>query len=298
MNIRNILKIFLIENKKYLIYYFILLLVYPYSFVMIPKKIGDIVESMKNNNKNPNFLLLILLFMSITIIHILLDNLDNYFLPKLQSYLRINIVKNTLQHLKNNINIQDIGKIISKIQKLPIVIRNLVNQVRTTIIPIVFILFLSIIRYTIIDIKLGLICIIGLVFIYSLLYKPIIECLKISFNHIILKKSDIIEDQIERINKEDEHFEQIYKHTFACVNKIRIIFGIFVKILFISLIFYAYKLFKKNKITIVNILSITISGLYIIRKLDSFSAKIPEIILNIGTFINIEKYISSIYNNI
>lgn len=311
MNIDKLILEFLKDNKKYLIFYIIFMVAYPIAAVFLPKYYGIIVENLKNNEK-PKFHIVIFLLIMVNLMYFSLDKLDTVFIPRLQAYVRVNIVKIILENYKDNFQEQEIGSLISKIVKLPIIIRDLVRQIRNYIIPLFFILGTITVQFSVIDKRLGMITISGIIFGILILIPLAKNCLETSvkmdnetdsvheniselFDNLLdIYSMNTYEDEMKNLEKIQQKVINRYKKTYVYANKFRLIMNVWGIALFLFLISYAYKLYQKKDIKIAKMINVVVSGMYIIQKLGSFSAETPDIIFNIGTYLITKRYIEKL----
>ena len=248
MNLDKLITDFLKINKGYLIGYIIFMIAYPLSNVILPKYFGNILEDMKENKK-PKLYIAVILLIIVNIMYLILNKMDSIFIPKLQSYIRVSIVKVVLEHYKNNFQEQEIGSLISKIVKLPIVLRNLFTDIRNLVVPLIFILSFLVIQFTIIDVRIGAITLIGIISVIIILTPIAKKCLKVSIhadgesdnslediselfdNLLDIYAMDTIEEEIKKLEDRQKNNESRYKKTFKHTNKLQLFlsFGIIYK---------------------------------------------------------------------
>ena len=137
-----------------MIFYLIFIISYPISSVLLPQYYSKVIDDIKNN-KNPVFKKILLFFLISNSMFLALDKIDTVFIPKLQSFIRKNIVKSVLNTYKNNFEEQDLGIAISQIVKFPLVVKDLARQYRNYIIPLIFIMIGVLIKFYNINKKIG-----------------------------------------------------------------------------------------------------------------------------------------------
>ena len=123
-------------NVKYITGYIILMIVSPITSVIFPKYVGKFIECMKTN-ESPDIKIMSLFAVISVTLHFWLEQLDAVFIPRLQSYIRIKIVTKILSDFRNNYKEQEVGMILNKIIRLPVVIRDIFTQLRQQIIPLI-----------------------------------------------------------------------------------------------------------------------------------------------------------------
>jgi|UniRef100_A0A6C0IZH3 ABC-type bacteriocin/lantibiotic exporter with double-glycine peptidase domain len=311
MNTNKIIVNFLQNNKQFVLIYLVFMLSYPVSSIILPQYYTKLIDDIKEN-KNPKILKTLAIFMANNFMFLILDKIDTVFMPKLQSYIRQNIVKSILEKYKNNFEEQDLGVTISQIIKLPVIVKELAFQIRNYIVPLLLIFVGVIIRFSIIDIKLGVLTI-SMVIVSCLIIYPIVNnILKVSFD--LDKETDLLHEDItelfdnlndvyametadkelNNLGKNQDKVVTKYQTTFSKSNDLRMIIQVFSLIIFGSILAYAYKLMKNNQISKDNLISISITSMFIIKKIGSFSGEIPNLIQNLGSYQKISHNLSKL----
>ena len=313
MNVNQLIIEFLRDNKMYLVGYIIFMLAYPITSVLLPKYYGQIVDELKND-KPLSFKIVVFLLIGVNIMYLVLDRLDNVFIPKLQSYVKTNIVQVILQNYKDKFEEQELGKLISKIVKLPIIIRDLVRQIHNYIVPMSLILLFIPIRYFMIDRSLGIMVLTSMIVSFIVLIPITKDCLELSstmekdnensnehiselFDNLLdIYSMDTYDEEIKNLEKQQQESISVYKKTFNCTNKLRGIMNAFALATFLGSFVYAYQLYRQNKINLGNMISTAVTSMYIIGKIGSLSGEAPDLIFNIGAYHRISKYLYSMDN--
>jgi ABC-type bacteriocin/lantibiotic exporter with double-glycine peptidase domain len=289
------------------------MLAYPISSVLLPKYYGQILDDIKNN-KTLNFSMIIGLLILSNLMYIGLSKVDNQFIPKLQAYVRINIVKMVFDNYKDKFEEQELGILISKIVKLPIVIRDLMYHIRNYLVPLTMILPFIVIQFTMIDKYLGLIVIFGMVALYKITYGKIMECLNIASsmdsdndliheniselfdNMLDIYSMNMHTDEVENLKQYQDDIASSYKDTYNCTNSLKIRMNTCVLGIFMSSIVYAYHLYTVQKINMIQMTNVSITAMYAINMLGSLSNEISAIIFDLGTYLDTQTYLDKISN--
>jgi len=308
MNLDKLITDFLKINKGYLIGYIIFMIAYPLSNVILPKYFGNILEDMKENKK-PKLYIAVILLIIVNIMYLILNKMDSIFIPKLQSYIRVSIVKVVLEHYKNNFQEQEIGSLISKIVKLPIVLRNLFTDIRNLVVPLIFILSFLVIQFTIIDVRIGAITLIGIISVIIILTPIAKKCLKVSIhadgesdnslediselfdNLLDIYAMDTIEEEIKKLEDRQKNNESRYKKTFKHTNKLQLVLNTASITLFIAVILYSYKLYQKKEISMSDMVNVSVTGMNVIGRIGAISSSFADIMFNMGTYNLMKKYV-------
>lgn len=314
MNVTELILEFLKDNKGYLMGYIVFMIAYPISSVYLPKYYGQLIDNIKNN-ETPNFKMVAILLLLVNIMYLILDKIDTIFIPKLQAYIRTNIVKVVLENYKNKFKEQDIGILISKIVKLPIVVRDLVRQIRNYIVPLVFILIMVIFRFMTIHKSLGVICITSLIVMFTVLFPMGSKCLNISSemdnetdtiheeiselfeNMMDIYSMNTYEQEMDKLEKNQQAIIDRYKNTFQCTNTFRGIMNGMGIITFLGIIVYSYQLYRRKEINVTDMVSVAITGMYVINKIGGLSGEAPDIVFNLGAYIRTQQYLDKLNLN-
>jgi ATP-binding cassette subfamily B protein RaxB len=311
MNINELIKTFLVKNKRYLLFYILFMAAYPITSVFLPKYYGQIIDNIKQN-KNPNFKVTFIVILLTNIMYLVLDKIDTVFIPKLQAYIRVNIVKIILENYKENFQEQELGNLISMIVKLPIIVRDLVRQVRNYIIPMFIVFLMIIIRFMAIDKRIGTIALLGIVSSITILYPLTRDCLNISLNMdyetdkvhediselfenmMDIYSMDTYDKEIKILEYNQKDIINRYKKTFKCTNKLRTYMNLYGVSLFLGIIIFTYHCYKRKEIALSDMINVTVTGMYIINKIGSLSGEVPDIVFNIGTYMRIQDYLNKL----
>ena len=314
MNVNILILDFLKDNKPYMIFYLIFIISYPISSVLLPQYYSKVIDDIKNN-KNPAFKKLLLFFLISNSMFLALDKIDTVFIPKLQSFIRKNIVKSVLNTYKNNFEEQDLGIAISQIVKFPLVVKDLARQYRNYIIPLIFIMIGVLIKFYNINKKIAILFLSLLLISTGILYPFYIKVKNLSIN--LDKDTDSIHENISEmfdnlmdiysmnmIDKELDELEKYqkelierYKTTFNKTNNLRALIQILSVFIFMSCMFLSYKMMKNNEIPHEDVITIFIMSMFVIKKIGGFAGELPDFIFNIGIYNKISENLSKLKEN-
>ena len=146
-----------------LVLYFALLCVaYPIEQILFPEIYGRIVSVLTTTSKQSLFqrtwkylALATGLLIVAQVLFTWVDYIDAYVQPALQSHFREQMVSDILHTFQRKYKTLEIGHIVSKVAKLPIVIRQLYHQIRTYMLPAVLVSFFACIYFTYLNPRLG-----------------------------------------------------------------------------------------------------------------------------------------------
>ena len=311
MDLSDLIKIFLKDNKKFLLAYVLLMLAYPISSVYLPKYYGKLLEELKNEQPLQIKNVIILIVVS-NIMFVALDKCDSIFMPKLQAYIRTNIVHTIIRAYEDKYQEQEIGKLMAKIVRLPLVIRDLTRQIRNYVIPICLILILTTFRFARIHTSLGVFfsgIFIGTFFAFIPALKRALyiamksdsdsddvhELISELFDNILdIYGSNTVEDEIKNLEQIQTENIEAYQKTFTYTNTLRTAFNMVNLIWVVIMLAYVYKLYKSQIISLGDMVSVVVTCGYIMNELGGLVAEMPDFIYNLGIFLGANNYINSL----
>ena len=308
MDINQLIIDFLKDNKSYLITYTVTMMAYPITAVVLPNYYGKVIEDLQALKK-PRFAVVIMLIILTNIMYLYMSHLDTIFIPKLQDYIRINIIQVIMDTYKDKFEEQELGALIGKIIKLPPVIRELAFEIINYIGPICLILIITIVKFTMIDKRIGALTLSGLIGGIMILIPLFKKSLDVSISadvdmDIMVENITELFDNLfdiysmntskEEINKLSENQKIVsdnLKNTMKTANTCRATMDCIGVTLFFSVIAYSFHLYKLKQIELSNVVNIAVTGLYVIGDISSLSGQLPDIIINLGIYCRIQKYL-------
>ena len=308
MNLNQHILNFFKANATYVIVYFIFMLAFPITAVFLPKYYGKLLDNIKNEEPLQYKTILCLLILT-NIMYITLDSIDAVFIPKLQSFIRTNIVKIILEGYKDRFEEQEVGILISKIIKLPMVTTELFHAVRNYIMPLLFIIVMVLIRFTIINKKLGIATTIGVLSAFIVIIPLSKTCIRIAsetdeeadishediaelFENLMdIYSMDTYDKEMKLLEEKQKIVINRYKKSYNISNSLRIFTNLFFIIFFISISGYAYNLYTNDKLILDDLVNVVLTSKYVISKVGSFTGEIPELIFNIGIYLRTQEYL-------
>jgi ABC-type multidrug transport system fused ATPase/permease subunit len=314
MNVNKLIGNFLRKNQGFLLSYILFMLAYPLTSVLLPKYYGQLFDDLKEGRKLKYKQPLVLLLVT-NAMYTILDKIDSVFLPKLQAYVRTHIVRVVLENYKDKFQEQETGILISKIIKLPIVIRDLARQVRNYIVPIVLIVIAAVGRFMVIDRRLGAFAIVGVLILLAVLIPYGRRCIRIAAN--VDHEADTIHEDIAELfdnlmdiysmgtyDKEmaglDRNQDEVikrYQRSYDSTNNLRCAMNALGIVVFVSLSVYGYHLYKMDQIDLTDMLNVVLTSKYIIGKMGSFAGELPDMLFNLGTYMRSQEFLGQIAKN-
>ena len=301
MNFLKSLKKFLfVENKKYMISYILCLIFATVSNIFNSSFVSKFIKD-KDNKLIPKILGMLLINM---VSYIILNKLDSYFIPKVQSFCHKYVIHYILNRYKYDYKETNTGEILSKLVKLPYVVRELFFQFRSVLLPLVINTILTFLRLLMLDVKVACIYMVLISSSCFVLYKRYYHDIKLTtslntstdmfyenVNDLFDNILDIycfgtydtemhdIENNQKKISQE---YSRSFKNTFTTLN----IINVYMYITTGLIVLYSY---HKTK----NITDEMILCAFSIFKFVTKISNYPEIIYNMGVYKEIIKTIDN-----
>lgn len=310
------------KQEKYLLFiYMVFMMAFPLELIAQPHFYGKIINNISNNpvsalfskNKNHLFSLLVIWFTA-QILYGSMDMLDGYILPKIQSYVRTNLIQNILDTYKNNYKELEIGDITSKLVKLPNTIRDLTHQIRNYVLPTFVILFISIIYFFTINKKLGGLGLLGCLLFVGVLYLGLDTCIdktkmkdrlhndlqesiSDTLNNILpIYSSDTVDKEMDLLNKKEKKLNKEYTISIFYSLKFKLTYALMYLVLFLLINGYAAYLLYKGQIKMDAMISILIIVLYLISMLSATAGELRDLMVNLGVLKETQIYLDKLLN--
>lgn len=218
-------------------------LLFPIDDVLLPYLTGKVVTLLETRDKRwmryLMYMIIIYLFMqsiyTITYWH------DAKLLPELQNYIRHNMVGDYLEQFQNDYKEANLGEIMSRFVKIPVVSTNLYETVKNYIIPYIFSFIITGIIIAQYDGLLALVLIIIVIAVLALLITSPALCMQATAkqdaalskvdeeiedllrNRQLVYTTDSIKDEMVRIKSYEKRYSQAFSYTMDCVVKTRFV---------------------------------------------------------------------------
>ena len=317
MDTLKIIKPFFYENKKILLTYTLfVLLSYPLESVIIPKMFSHFfktIESGLTNEKLYEFLKNFVLLMTFTnIAQTICSRLDTIIIPKFNEYTTNKLFGKILKFYENNYADLELGKILSRINSLPSVIRELTTDLFNWIVPKLFTIVIINLIFTYHNKTLGLISFIFLFGILYYNYNKYIECIELSNKRYLTyeEKSESVQDKLSnlyaiysssKVNDEIEDFKSItqkfknnQENAMLCANNIKNTNNMLTLIFFMFMLFYTAELMKQNIIDHEKLVAIYMMLIFYVPCLNTMITYLPDYTNHMGIISSVNEYIKLI----
>lgn len=311
-----------LKEQKYLIFiYIVFMMAFPLELIAQPHYYGKIINNISNNpisklfsaNKGHLFALLAIWFTA-QILYGSMDMLDGYMVPKIQTYVRTNVIQNILDTYKNNYKELEIGDITAKLVKLPNTIRDLTHQIRNYVLPTFTILVIAILYFFTINKKLGVLGIIGCMLFVLVLYLGSDKCIQKTkmkdrlhndlqenisdtLNNILpIYSSDTVDKEMKLLEEKEKRLNREYTISIFHSLKFKLTYAGMYLILFLMINGYAAYLLYKKQIKMDAMISILIIVLYLISMLSATAGEIRDLMINFGVLEETQVYLDELLN--
>lgn len=312
-NIKTLLLQFSKNHIFLFITYFILALSFPIREVLLPHYYGEIIDKLSKQKIITKLIKIIIgLWIIVQLSSMLMDRLDAIFIPKLQSYIRENIVIKIIKSYQTNFKELPTPELISKIIKLPLIIRDLSHQIRNFMLPTFMIIVSTLIHFSFIDMKLMLIMLFGTLTFVFLFYMFSQNCMfhseymdtshnklheeigDILNNLQCVYSSDTLPNELNNIRKCQHQYDEKYRDTILCASNFKIMFNLVIFLFFMIINYYAYSLYTSKKISLQKLITIFIIILYTINNLYGVDEEIRDFVFNLGNLQQSQKFIDTL----
>jgi len=317
MDTLKIIKPFIYENKKLLLTYTIfVLLSYPLESVVIPKMFSQFfktIDSGLTDEKLFDFLKNFVLLMTFTnIAQLICSKLDTIIIPKFNEYTTNKLFEKILTFYENNYADLELGKILTRINSLPSVIRELTTDLFNWIVPKLFTIIIINLYFTYHNKTLGLISFIFLFGILYYNYNKYIECIELSNKRYLSyeEKSESVQDKLSnlyaiysssKVNDEIEDFKSVtqkfknnQENAMLCANNIKNTNNMLTLIFFMFMLFYTAELMKQNIIDQEKLVTIYMMLIFYVPCLNTIITYLPDYTTHMGIISSVNEYIKLI----
>lgn len=318
--LKKLLLKFIEENQKYIAGYLGLSLVFPLSEVLLPHYYGKIIDGV-SKVKNPanvfaanakNIKIVIGLWLFNQMMYGALYKLDEIFIPKLQSYVRKELVdKIVYSHAESYYDLE-VGEILSRVFKLPMIVKDLFRQIRNVFLPTLLIMLAASGYLFYVHPLLGSITFIAMMIFIVMIRKFAFTCVRkaddldkrhdhlheeiddLLSNLLNIYAANTLEEESERLNTLQTEYNKHYRDTIFCASKFKWMFNLSYFMFFLVLNGSAMRLYSQKKLELSNLSSVLIVSLYLINQLSVVSHEIRDFIYDMGTLQQIEKYVNAL----
>jgi ATP-binding cassette, subfamily B, bacterial len=316
----KLVKPFMHKYKYYLaLYTLCVLLTYPLESIVIPKIFSGFFQSMKDININSSneifigFYTKIMTFMLvITIAQAITSKLDTFLIPEFNESVSTNFFQNILKHYENNYTDLELGKILTRINGLPSVLREVTTDFFNWVIPKILTVLIINYYFYINNKTLGLISI-GILFIIIYInltsFKPCIDMSNERYTQFE-EKSEAIQDklsnlysiysagnvdnEIKEYNNIAKEFEEIHRESMKCNHSIKNKNGFITSSILLILSGYMIYLFKNGEMKTEQLVTLFMVLIFYIPCLNTIITYLPDYNTQLGMITSVDSFIDDI----
>jgi ABC-type multidrug transport system fused ATPase/permease subunit len=315
LNIGRLTVDFFKERKSYIFAYLFLILAYPLGSIVVPHYYGKLMELMAEGKDMKNtFITTVALWATSACGTFGLSRMDSGLIPEFRSYLYHKIAKFIFEIHKEDYASIKIGELVSKLSKLPYLILEIFFQLRTSYMPLLYMIIFCLIYFFSINVKLGAIilavlgCFAGVATLSAMNCMP--SCVHaeasgdlanenlqdILENILSVYSADNIEGELKAFRDKNVDLRKNMHKCLSCASKFKFAFSSLYLASFVIVCTYAYKLYKNKSISLAQISSALIVMVYLLSQVDSTMQYTQETIAYVGSIIDIQNYINKLNN--
>ncbi len=319
-NIFDSLKTFAKLHQSDLNAYVFYSLAAPIGDVFLPHYYGKVIDNLANFPPTKTFscnktsiCIIMVLWAVKQYLSRSLDKLDAVFIPKLTAYFRNEIVEKILFYYEHRPEDPKVGELLSKIIRLPSIIRDLFNQVRTMILPNFLIMLFASGYAFYVNAMLGLLMLGGIgtfVLISSHFIKEVMDTVRKAHNEYDelheelidllsnttnVYSSGMIKDELIRITDRQKSYGKVLQKGIEGTAKFKTLFSTSYFAMFTVVSYYTMKLYSEKKINVASATSMLIILLFCIMDLNDVSNSMRDFIFNIGGLVGLQDYLNEIF---
>lgn len=316
----KITKDFLYEYQTMVVIFIVFtILAYPLEAIAIPQLYSKFFENLNEKTKSKTIIYFLVLIALLLIVVKVSDSIihwvESIIIPKFNEYILNYIYTNLLIKYQNNYTDLELGKIVSRINTIPTILRELSTDITIWILPKAIAIIIINIYFYILNPGLGLLTTLSLVIIYTINYYKCKMCL-VSSNerhHLLEKNSEEVQNKLSNLlsiyssgnvqNELKEYYKQTtkyttkYKENLDCINHIRHLNSIFDILIFVLLNGYTTYLYIHRKISFRLLMAIFITVIYLLPCISTISASLPDLIHYVGVIKEVDPFLGEIHND-
>ena len=308
---------FLNSNKFILLFYTIMILFsYPLESLVIPRIFSNFFKELNNGITNEiiyKFVFYFSIFMGISnLAQTISSRLETIIIPSFNKYVSNFLFQKIIYFYENNYADLELGKIVTRINSLPSIIRELTTDLFTWIIPKIITLIIINVYFFYYDYRLGLVSLIFLLIIFYYNFFSYDACIKISNQRYIIfenKSEEIqdklsnlyaiyssnkINDEVESFNNINEKFRLYQNKSMKCSSTIKNNNNLFTVLFFVCMIAYIAYLYKQGKFSKDTVIALFLTLNFYIPSLNTVITYLPDYTNHMGIISSVNDYIKLI----
>lgn len=301
---QQILNIFFQFIKTYPVEMFIniiFMLLIPIQDVLLPHYYGTIISDITVKNINiKSFVIVLVIMILLQIGFYIGDWHDSIVYPKLQKYIRANMLSKILKTHELSYKELNTGEIISSLVKIPGTISTIFERLKNTVLPFLVTFIVSVIYFMCVDNILGLsLFIFGILFMITIYLAPI-NCNKTSTQrdkqlNVIYEEIDDIfrnlfsiygsnkkESELQRCSDFEQLYQNLFRQTVSCIFRNKIWMSPISIIFLCVFVLRTYTLIQSNTIQTSKFVSIFMIMFYLLNSMMYTNDQFRDIVFEWG----------------
>lgn len=267
---------FLKKNPKLCLTSMLLVLTIPVNDLALPHYYSNFIDTLQKkdfNNSKKIAIIIICLLIFVQFLSIYGDIFDSKFTPKFQGHISLEMVRKILDKYDKSYNDISTGSLLARFAKIPELFQWWLSNFKNYLVPYAISFFGIFIYFTYHDKVIGLSYLIIMVSIFLICSYALEICKKISqkstesetylYNEIEDTLSNLFsifgnnkkDEEMKRLQKIRENFEDYYQKTVECGTKYKTIAFLLLTIFFVIFIYRSIYLVKNKKIETSRIIS-------------------------------------------
>jgi ABC-type multidrug transport system fused ATPase/permease subunit len=304
-----------IKSNKYLLLFYTLTILfsYPLESVVLPNLFSTFFKDLNegvNYELIFKFICYFCILMGISnLSQTVSSKIETIIIPNFNKFISSHLFEKILFFYENNYTDLKLGTILTRINSLPSIIRELTTDLFTWIVPKIITLIVINLYFFYYSFNLGLLSLFFLIviFIYNIYsYKPCINLSNERYlafenkseniqdklsNLFSIYASDKIDDEIDSFNKVNEEFRNFQYKSMSCNSNIKNNNNIFTVIFYILMISFISYLFKQKKIPKETLISLFLILNFYIPSLNTVVTYLPDYTNHMGIISSVNDYI-------
>ena len=305
------------KNKFILLFYTLnVMLSYPLESIVIPRIFSSFFTKINSNIDNTiifEFIKYFIMFMTISSMSQQINiYLESYIIPEFTKFINNKLFQKIMYFYENNYADLELGKLVTRINTLPSVIREITTDLFNWVLPKIITIIIINLYFFYYDIRLGIISVIFLILIVYYNFTNYSKCIDISNKRYNLyeNKSEIIQDKLSNLysiyssNKINDEindfkivindFKKLQTNAIQCSNNIKNTNNMLILIFFVIMLSYIAFLFNNNKITKETLISLFLTLNFYIPGLNTIITYLPDYTNHMGIISSVNDYIKQI----
>jgi len=308
---------FISSNKMLLIFYTVMILLsYPLESLVIPQIFSMFFKELNEGITNETiykFILYFSIFMGITnLAQTVCSRLETIIIPNFNKYISNILFQKIVYFYENNYADLELGKIVTRINSLPSIIREITTDLFTWIIPKIATLLIINIYFCYFDLRLGLVSFVFLILICYYNFSSYDKCIELSnkrytlfenkseeiqdklSNLYSIYSSNKIDDEIKSVESANDKFSLQQNKSMLCSSRIKNNNNLFTMLFFIFILAFISFLYKKGKFSKERIISLFLTITFYIPSLNTVITYLPDYTNHMGIIRSVNDYIKLI----